>query len=37
MFVQVVIARPDGMVEIEVSKEEGVGKEGLDGFHGVDG
>ena len=36
VFVQVVVAQPDGVMEIEVSEEEGVGKEGLDGFHGVD-
>ena len=36
VFVQVIILGPDGVVEIEVSEEEGVGKEELDGFHGVD-
>ena len=36
VFVQVVISGPDGVVEVEVSEEEGVGIEGLNRLHGFD-
>ena len=36
VFVQVVVTGPDGVVEIEVSEEKGVGIEGLDSLHGFD-
>ena len=37
VFVQVVVSGPDGVVEVEVSEEDGVGKEGLDRCHCFDG
>ena len=37
VLVEVVVSRPDGMVEIEVSGEEGMWKEAGEGLHEVDG
>ena len=37
MFVQVVVPGPDGVVEVEVSEEDGVGEEGLDRRHRFNG
>ena len=36
MLVKVVVTWPDGVVEIEVSKEDGSGEEGGDGLHCLD-
>ena len=36
VFAKIVVSRPDGMVEIEVSEEDGVRVHGLDRFHGFD-
>ena len=36
VFAKVVVSRPDGMVEVEVSEEDGVRVHGLDCFHGFD-
>ena len=36
VFAEIVVSRPDGVVEIEVSEEDGVRVHGLDRFHGFD-
>ena len=36
VFAKIVVSRPDGMVEIEVSEEDSVGVHCLDCFHGFD-
>ena len=36
VFAKIVVSRPDGMVEVEVSEEDGVGVHGLDRLHGFD-
>ena len=37
VFAKIVVSRPDGMVEVEVSEEDGVGVHCLDSLHGFDG